>query len=54
MEWAQLLHFLNEIKHIVNDLIDFISGNTILMTMFIGSLLIIGAKSFKRIKNAVK
>lgn len=32
----------------------FISENDILMTMFAGGLLVVGAKVFKRIKNAAK
>lgn len=32
----------------------FIQGNEIMMTMFAGGLLVVGAKVFKRIKNASK
>ena len=31
-----------------------ITDNAIMMTMFCGGLLVVGAKVFKRIKNAVK
>lgn len=31
-----------------------ITGNEIMFTMFAGGLLVVGAKVFKRIKNAVK
>lgn len=31
-----------------------ITGSTVLYTMFVGALFVVGAKVFKRIKNAAK
>lgn len=38
---------------VMTTLVGIIEGNDILMTMFAGGLLVVGAKVFKRIKNSV-
>ena len=45
---------LTNITSVMTSVVGIITGNEILMTMFAGGLLVVGAKVFKRIKNAVK
>lgn len=45
---------LANIADVLTSTVGVITGNTILMTMFCGGLLIVGAKIFKRLKNASK
>ena len=45
---------LTNIESVLTSVTTIITGNDILMTMFAGGLLVVGAKVFKRIKNAVK
>ena len=39
---------------VMSQVVDIITDNDILFTMFAGGLLVVGAKVFKKIKNAVK
>lgn len=45
---------LSDFASVLTSVTSTITGNTILMTMFAGGLLVVGAKVFKRIKNAAK
>lgn len=45
---------LSNFGTVLTSVATFISENDILMTMFAGGLLVVGAKVFKRIKNAAK
>lgn len=45
---------LTNFSAVLTSVATFIQGNDILMTMFAGGLLVVGAKVFKRIKNAAK
>lgn len=45
---------LTDFTSVMTSLTGIITGNAILFTMFAGGLLAVGAKVFKRIKNAVK
>ena len=45
---------LTNFSSVMTSLVGIIEGNDILLTMFAGGLLVVGAKVFKRIKNAVK
>lgn len=45
---------LTNITSVLTTVTTIITGNDVLMTMFAGGLLVVGAKVFKRIKNAVK
>ena len=45
---------ITNIESVMTSVSGIITGSTILMTMFAGGLLVVGAKVFKRIKNAVK
>ena len=45
---------LASVASVLGTVADFITGNVIMMTMFAGGLLVVGAKVFKRIKNASK
>lgn len=43
---------LSNISTVISSVVGIISGNTILMTMFAGGLIIVGAKVFKKLKKA--
>ena len=45
---------LSNFADVLTSVVSIISNNEVLMTMFCGGLLVVGAKVFKRIKNAVK
>lgn len=45
---------LSDMTDVLSTVAGIITGNTILYTIFAGGLLVVGAKVFKRIKNAVK
>ena len=45
---------LTNFAAVLASVVSTIEGNDILMTMFAGGLLVVGAKVFKRIKNAAK
>lgn len=45
---------LSNFTTVMTKLTGIITGNDILMTMFAGGLLVVGAKVFKKIKNSVK
>lgn len=45
---------LTNFTSVLTSLVGIITDNAILFTMFAGGLLAVGAKVFKRIKNAVK
>ena len=45
---------LSNFTTVMTNLTGVITGNDILMTMFAGGLLVVGAKVFKKIKNSVK
>lgn len=45
---------LTNFGSVLTQVATFISNNAIMMTMFAGGLLVVGAKVFKRIKNASK
>ena len=45
---------LTNFSSVMTSLVGIIEGNTVLMTMFCGGLLSVGAYVFKRIKNAVR
>lgn len=44
---TQFLAILTEVTNVI-------TGSDVLMTMFVGGLFVVGAKVFKRIKNAAK
>ena len=46
--------WLSQFVSIISAITTFITGNVIMMTMFAGGLFVVGAKVFKRIKNASK
>ena len=45
---------LTDFSSVLTSLVGIIEGNAILMTMFAGGLLVVGAKVFKKIKSSVK
>lgn len=45
---------LTNFADVLTAVVGIIEDNAVLMTMFCGGLLVVGAKVFKRIKNAVK
>lgn len=45
---------LSSFSSVMTTLTGIITGNDVLYTMFAGGLLVVGAKVFKKIKNAVK
>ena len=45
---------LTDFGTVMTNVVSIITGNAIIFTMFAGGLLTVGAKVFKRIKNAVK
>lgn len=45
---------LSNFAIVLSTVADFITDQEILFTMFAGGLLVVGAKVFKRIKNAAK
>ena len=45
---------LTNMGTVLGKVVDIITDNAIIYTMFAGGLLVVGAKVFKRIKNAVK
>lgn len=45
---------LSNFATVMTQLVSIIEDNTVLMTMFCGGLLSVGAYVFKRIKNAVR
>lgn len=45
---------LTNFATVLTTVADFITNQEILFTMFAGGLLVVGAKVFKRIKNAAK
>ena len=54
MEVSTFTTYLNNFVDVLKEVGDFISESSVLMTMFCGGLMVVGAKVFKRIKNAVK
>lgn len=54
METTSITTALSDFSSVMTSLVSIITGNAILLTMFAGGLLTVGAKVFKRIKNAVK
>ena len=54
MEANTVANALSDFSSVMTSLVGIITGNAILFTMFAGGLLTVGAKVFKRIKNAVK
>ena len=53
-EVSALSTALTNIGSVLTTTVGIITDNPILMTCFAGGLLVVGAKVFKRIKNAVK
>lgn len=53
MEGPTLSSSLADIVSVLTSVATFITGNTIMYTMFAGGLMVIGARVFKKIKNAV-
>lgn len=45
---------LSNFVDVLGEVSEFIGDSAILMTMFAGGLMVVGAKVFKRIKNSVK
>lgn len=45
---------LSDFADVMTSVVGIITGNAVLMTIFCGGLLAVGAKVFKRIKRAVK
>lgn len=45
---------LSNFSTVMTNVVSIITGNDIMFTMFAGGLLCVGAKVFKKIKNAVK
>ena len=45
---------LSQLTTVVSKCVEFITGNPILYTMFVASLVIVGFKIFKRAKKAAK
>lgn len=45
---------LTNMGSVLTEITSVITGNVILFTMFAGGLMVVGAKVFKRIKNASK
>ena len=45
---------LTNFTSVLTSVVGIITGNEIMFTMFAGGLLVVGAKVFKKIKNAVK
>lgn len=54
MEVSNITTALSNFSSVLTSVVSVITGNDILFTMFAGGLLVVGAKVFKRIKNAVK
>lgn len=54
MDGVTISSALTDFTSVMTSLVGIITGNAILLTMFAGGLLTVGAKVFKRIKNAVK
>lgn len=54
MEGSALTTALTNITSVMSTVGSIITGNVVLMTMFAGGLLTVGATVFKRLKNAVK
>ena len=53
-EGATLSSALSDFGSVMTEVTSTITGNTTLYAMFAGGLMVVGAKVFKRIKNAVK
>lgn len=51
---ASLSDALTNIGTVLTQITSTITGNAIMFTMFAGGLMVVGAKVFKRIKNASK
>lgn len=49
-----LAEALTDLTTVVTKCVEFITGNDILYTMFVASLVIVGFKIFKRAKKAAK
>lgn len=45
---------LSDFSDVMTSVVGIITGNAVLMTIFCGGLLAVGARVFKRIKRAVK
>lgn len=45
---------LSDFSDVMTSVVSIITGNAVLMTIFCGGLLAVGARVFKRIKRAVK
>ena len=45
---------LTNVSSMISSVVSIITGNEVLMTLFCGSLLITGAKVFKKIKKAAR
>lgn len=54
MEPNAIASALSDFGTVMTNVVSIITGNAIIFTMFAGGLLSVGAKVFKRIKNAVK
>lgn len=54
MDTPTIATALSNFSTVMTNVVSIITGNDIMFTMFAGGLLVVGAKVFKRIKNAVK
>lgn len=54
METSTISTALTSMGTVLGSVVDIITDNSIMFTMFAGGLLVVGAKVFKKIKNAVK
>lgn len=54
MEGSTLASALTNMSSVLSTVVSTITGNVIMFTMFAGGLMVVGAKVFKRIKNASK
>lgn len=53
-EGTALSNGLTDFSSVMTSVVGIISDNAVLMTIFCGGLLAVGAKVFRKIKNAVK
>ena len=53
MDTPTISNALSDFGTVMTNLVGIITGNAILFTMFAGGLLTVGAKVFRRIRNAV-
>ncbi len=54
MDTPTIASALSNMSTVLTSVAGIITGNEIMFTMFAGGLLVVGAKVFKKIKNAVK